>query len=255
MRSTAASTSSVETGRLCSARRKPSRSLVSEKSSRVPLVLTICGGRSSAVSQVVKRLSHCAQRRRRRIASPASLTRESMTWVSREPQKGHFMKPPVSLLRWPDWMRVLGILMYFYVHFGSCALAASNLAALATVSRGFHPARPVVLTVDRKLRRQLRHFAPHPRDHRLVVRCVEHVGDQVGELLGFDFLEAARGHRRGADADAAGDEGLLRVVRDGILVDRDVGAAQERLGFLAGKVLGAQVDQEDVALGAAGDDP
>jgi len=40
---------------------------------------------------VVKRFSQAAQRRRRRIASPASLTRESITWVSREPQKGHFM--------------------------------------------------------------------------------------------------------------------------------------------------------------------
>src|SRR5574340_1456158 len=117
--------------------------------------------------------------------------------------------------------------MYFYVHSGSSTLAASNPAALATVSRGFHPPRSVVSTVDGKLRRQRRHLALHPFDHRLVGRRVEYVGDQVCELLGFEFGEAARRYCRGTDADAAGDKGLLRVVGDGVLVDRDVGAAQE----------------------------
>jgi hypothetical protein len=99
-----------------------------------------------------------------------------------------------------------------------------------------------------------RHFAAHARQHGFVVRGIEHVGDQVGDLLGLDLGEAARGHRRRADADAAGDEGLLRIVRDRVLVDGDVGAAQDRFGFLAGDVLGLQVDQEDVRLGAAGND-
>jgi hypothetical protein len=39
----------------------------------------------------VKRLLHAAHLRRRRMLSPSSLTRESMTWVSGELQKGHFM--------------------------------------------------------------------------------------------------------------------------------------------------------------------
>jgi hypothetical protein len=39
----------------------------------------------------VKRLSHTAHRRRLRMLSPNSLTRESTTWVSSELQKGHFI--------------------------------------------------------------------------------------------------------------------------------------------------------------------
>src|SRR5690606_2066329 len=55
--------------------------------------------------------------------------------------------------------------------------------------------------------------------------------------------------------DAARDEGLLGVVRNGVLVDGDVCLAQRNFGILAGNALGAQVDQHDVAFGAAGDDP
>jgi hypothetical protein len=40
----------------------------------------------------VNRLWHPAQRRRRRIESPGSDTRESMTCVSSLPQKGHFIQ-------------------------------------------------------------------------------------------------------------------------------------------------------------------
>ena len=58
----------------------------------------------------------------------------------------------------------------------------------------------------------------------------------------------------GADAHTAGDHGLFRIVRYGVLVDGHVGAAQHGLGFLAGDALGAQVDQHDVAFGATADD-
>src|SRR5215831_11630578 len=91
MRSIAASTYSVGTGRLCSARWKPTRTRSVSKSARLPLVFTTCGRRSSTVSYVVKRFWHAVQRRRRRIESPASETRESITCVSSLPQKGHFI--------------------------------------------------------------------------------------------------------------------------------------------------------------------
>jgi hypothetical protein len=85
--------------------------------------------------------------------------------------------------------------------------------------RAFHPVR--------RRRPGTSCTAPAPwrarAQHGFVVRRVEHVGDQVGDLLGFDLGEAARRHRRRADADAGGDEGLLRIVRDAVLVDRDVG--------------------------------
>jgi len=40
---------------------------------------------------VLNRRSQAAQRRRRRILLPSSLARESTTWVSDSPQKGHRM--------------------------------------------------------------------------------------------------------------------------------------------------------------------
>src|SRR5258706_763992 len=91
-RSIASSTRSADTGRLCSARLKPTRSLSSSNSSRYPFDFTICGRRNSACSYVVKRLSHERQRRRRRMLSPSSLTRESTTCVSACLQKGHFIR-------------------------------------------------------------------------------------------------------------------------------------------------------------------
>jgi hypothetical protein len=47
--------------------------------------------RSSMVSYVVKRLLQLVQRRRRLMLSPSSLTLESMTCVSGDLQKGHFI--------------------------------------------------------------------------------------------------------------------------------------------------------------------
>ena len=83
---------------------------------------------------------------------------------------------------------------------------------------------------------------------------LEHVAHQVREQLGFELLHAARRHRRRADADAARDERLLRVVRHRVLVDRDVRLAERGLGVAPGQVLRAQVDQEEMAVGAPGDD-
>jgi hypothetical protein len=88
----------------------------------------------------------------------------------------------------------------------------------------------------------------HGGDVGFVARVVQHVGDQVGRQAGFFFLEAAGGHGRGANAHAAGDHRLFRVVGDGVLVDGHVGAAQHGLGFLAGDALGAQVHQHHMAL-------
>src|SRR3546814_3220743 len=68
------------------------------------------------------------------------------------------------------------------------------------------------------------------------------------------FLVAASRHGRRADAQAGGDEGLLRVVGDGVLVDGDVGLAERGFGVLAGDVLADHVDQHQVILGAAADD-
>ena len=47
------------------------------------------------------------------------------------------------------------------------------------------------------------------------------------------------------------DRRLLGVERDHVLVHRDAGLAERLLGDLAGELLGAQVDQHQVVVGAA----
>jgi hypothetical protein len=47
----------------------------------------------------VKRFSQEAHWRRRRMKSPSSATRVSMTWVSEWLQKGHFMGQWIAALR------------------------------------------------------------------------------------------------------------------------------------------------------------
>ena len=66
--------------------------------------------------------------------------------------------------------------------------------------------------------------------------CVEIVGDQA-DALGDDGhilrREAARCGGGRADADAAGQAGLLRVVRDGVFVDRDMNLVELILKLFA----------------------
>ena len=47
--------------------------------------------------------------------------------------------------------------------------------------------------VDGKPVAQRLRFSEHALSHRLVLRRIEHVGDQVSEVLGFGEAEAARG--------------------------------------------------------------
>ena len=49
-------------------------------------------------------------------------------------------------------------------------------------------------------------------------------------------------------------KGDCGIVGNGVLVDRDAGLAQQLLRHLAGQVLGPQVHQHQVRVGAAGDD-
>ena len=66
-------------------------------------------------------------------------------------------------------------------------------------------------------------------------------------------LQTAGGDCRCADTDTAGDERLLRVVGDGVLVDGDEHLVQTALKFLTGEVAeGAQVNQHQVVVRTAG---
>ena len=66
--------------------------------------------------------------------------------------------------------------------------------------------------------------------------------------------KAARRARRGAEADARGDEGRARVVGNAVLVAGDRGAVEALFGRLAGDLLGREIDQHQMVIGAAGDD-
>src|SRR5690606_35386539 len=118
----------------------------------------------------------------------------------------------------------------------------------------FPIANPGSSPIDGKLPALLRDAVADAAQDRLVFGRVEDVADPVGEPGAVVFGVAAGGHRRGADAQARGDEGLLRVVGHRVLVDRDVGLAEGFLGGLAGHALADHVDQHQVVLGAGGDD-
>ena len=85
-----------------------------------------------------------------------------------------------------------------------------------------------------------------------VVRLLQRGVDEVGDFHHFLLLHAARGHGRGADADAAGFHDRLGVEGDGVFVHRDPGVVERLLGLLAVEAFGAEVDQEHMVVGAAG---
>jgi hypothetical protein len=60
---------------------------------------------------------------------------------------------------------------------------------------------------------------------------------RLADLLGLDLGEAAGGHGRRAEADAGGDEGLLRIIGDAFLFTV-MWALPSAFGVLAGDVLG-----------------
>ena len=79
------------------------------------------------------------------------------------------------------------------------------------------------------------------------------VGDDVGDLGELGVAEAAGGERRGADPHARRHHRRPRVVRHGVLVHRDADLVQPVLGLLARHLGGAQVDEHEVHVGAAGE--
>src|SRR6187431_926705 len=91
---TICSTRSGSTGRLRSAIDNERISLSRSNGTRRPLRLMTTSSRSCTRSNVVKRKLQLRQMRRRRIAAESSVGRESLTWVSSDPQLGQRMLPP-----------------------------------------------------------------------------------------------------------------------------------------------------------------
>src|ERR671917_1928754 len=78
--------------------------------------------------------------------------------------------------------------------------------------------------------------------------------DDLGDLAHLVRPHAAGGHRRGPEADAAGDGRLLGVVRDHVLVARDADGLEGLLELLACGGRFDQVHQDQVVVRPAGDE-
>src|SRR5713226_4312554 len=213
---TACSMRSGSTGRLRSAICTERRSLSRSNGTRRPLRLITTSSRSCTRSNVVKRKLQARHTRRRRMTLESSVGRESFTWVSRLPQFGQRMAVP-------------------------CCYRTSAL-------------------VDRKPGKEPLHLVPHGGFGEgilldaLLREHVEHLDDQLADLLELGDAEAAGGAGRRSQADAGSHRGLLRIERNAVLVAGDVGAAERQLRDLAGQAHGPQIDQHQVRIGSAGDD-
>lgn len=91
-------------------------------------------------------------------------------------------------------------------------------------------------------------------DLRFVVDVGDHAVDPAGDLVHLLVPEAARGRRRRADAHAAGDHRAEGLKRDGVAVDGDAGLVERDLRLFAGHAFAGQVDEDQVVVGAAGDE-
>src|SRR5579863_4793579 len=70
---------------------------------------------------------------------------------------------------------------------------------------------------------KLEHMSARLLDRRIRAARIQHVGNEIGDLLYLALPEAARGRGRGADPKSARDGRRPRIVGHGILVHGDVG--------------------------------
>ena len=75
-----------------------------------------------------------------------------------------------------------------------------------------------------------------------------------GDLAHLGFGHAAAGDRWGTEADAGRVERLARIERDGVVVELDARGVERAGGDLAGDALGGEVGEDQVVVGAAGDE-
>jgi hypothetical protein len=111
---------------------------------------------------------------------------------------------------------------------------------------------PVQVRVEGELAGQGLHPAAQLAGEVVGELATQRGGDDVGDLAELGGSEAAGGQGRGADAQPRGDHRRARVEGDGVAVDRDADPVQPVLGLLTVQLRVAQVDQDQVHLGAAG---
>ena len=107
-----------------------------------------------------------------------------------------------------------------------------------------------------RVQRPRRHQLPRPLAQRLQVGGrIQRLQDDRPHLAHVVLVQAAHGCGRGADADAGRDRGRALVVGNGVAVDRDRDLVQALLGVLARPLRGAQVELQQVVVGAVGEQP
>ena len=87
-----------------------------------------------------------------------------------------------------------------------------------------------------------------------VTRPLERPNDQTADFLHLRLAHPARGDRGRSDANSRRHHGLAGIERDHVLVGRDAGSLESDLRGLAGRVPSHQGEQEEVVVGATGDD-
>src|SRR5207245_11312838 len=91
------------------------------------------------------------------------------------------------------------------------------------------------------------------RDGPVALR-LEDASDERPNTLHLRFLHPASRDGWRSDADPGRDAGLLRVVRDRVLVHRDPDRVERLFGLLAGEVQRTYVDEHEMVVGAPRDD-
>src|SRR3972149_4620486 len=234
------SSSATLTGLFWVALRRPLRILLRSKGSRRPSFFTTMSWTSSMRSYVVNRRLQFRHSRRRRIAAPSRASRESTTFSSTCPQKGHFIRaaPPCHALtvRLSSRAKPFGVQGELLAELPDlvpppplAGRAGPRLGAPAGPAGG--GGRP-----------------PPPPPGGPVGAILEDLGDELADEAHLLLAHPPGGHRRRPDADAAGHRRFLRIKRNGILVYRAPGLLQRRLGPLAGQPLGPEIHQPQMGI-------
>src|SRR5687768_12107840 len=219
-------------------------SLARSNGSRLPSFLTTVRSRSWTRSKVVKRApqpSHC---RRRRIAAPSSDGRLSLTWLSSCAQNGQRISlcpkavPAHSPTRPPIEDRLTG-----RPGGGVGWCRARECASIVLVDREAR-AELADAARDRLLDLRVAGFA-------VLAQALDDLGDQPADCGELGLAKAAGRSRRRAEADARSDERLFGIERNAVLVASDPGPVERLFRMLALGLLGPQVDQHQMVVGAA----
>src|SRR5579884_3673715 len=128
--------------------------------------------------------------------------------------------------------------------------AGSQGAEEAVGCRAIEPLGPVR---QREAAAQGEALPPDPFMRGGIVEAVQHGAEHVGDLVHLGGAHAARRHRRRAQADAVGVEGRAPVIGERVAVDGDAHLVERVLHRLALELVGSQVDEHEVVVGAAAD--